>query len=121
MERENLLKHVQNIAPYFQSQLQTLRDIPIVTDVRGFGLMAAVECDISGDDPKSLEQDYAVGDRIDRHCQQLGLLVRPIINMCVMSPPLIINRDQIDEMVGILRQGIELAMEDLQREGLWSA
>ncbi|MBX2867787.1 MAG: aminotransferase [Acidiferrobacterales bacterium] len=121
MERENLLQHVQNIAPYFQSQLQTLKDIPIVSDVRGIGLMAAVECDISGDAAKSLEQDYAVGDRIDRHCQQLGLLVRPIINMCVMSPPLIIDKDQIDEMVSILRRGIELAMDDLKNEGLWSA
>jgi len=92
-----------------------------VTDVRGIGLMAAVECDISGDQENTLEQDYAVGDRIDKHCQNLGLLVRPIINMCVMSPPLIITRPQIDEMVRILRQGIELAMADLEREGLWSA
>jgi len=121
MERENMMEHVREIAPYFQSQLQTLFDIPIVTDVRGIGLMAAVECDITGDNEKTLELDYTVGDRIDQHCQKLGLLVRPIINMCVMSPPLIITKVQIDDMVRILRQGIELAMADLEREGLWSA
>jgi len=60
-----------------------------------------------------------MGTRIDQHCQQLGLLVRPIINMCVMSPPLIINRSQIDSMINTLRKGITLAMEDLIREGLW--
>ena len=36
-----------------------------------------------------------------------------------MSPPLVITRDQIDELVSILRRGIELASEDLRREGVW--
>ena len=39
--------------------------------------------------------------------------------MCVMSPPLIITREQIDDMVGILREGISRTMEDLRREGVW--
>ena len=64
--------------------------------------------------------DYEIGNRIDRHCQALGLLVRPLVNMCVMSPPLIITKAQIDEMVSVLRQGIEKAMEDVEREGLWN-
>jgi len=34
--------------------------------------------------------------------------------MCVMSPPLTITREQIDEMISILRRGIELAMEEVQ-------
>jgi adenosylmethionine-8-amino-7-oxononanoate aminotransferase len=117
MERENILEHVREITPYFQSQLQTLRDIPIVRDVRGIGLMACVECDISQGQDDSPSSDYDIGSRIDKHCQDLGLLVRPIGNMCVMSPPLIITREQIDEMVKILRKGIELAMEDHKKEG----
>jgi hypothetical protein len=36
--------------------------------------------------------------------------------MCVMSPPLTITREQIDEMIGILRQGIELAMKEFYDE-----
>ena len=40
--------------------------------------------------------------------------------MCVLSPPLIITKAQIDDLVGILRRGIENAMLDLRREGLWS-
>ncbi len=50
--------------------------------------------------------DAELGSRIDRHCQALGLIVRPLINMCVLSPPLTITKAQIDEMVSILRQGI---------------
>ena len=121
MERENILEHAREISPYFQQQLATLADIPIVRDVRGVGLMACVECDIGSGDgtDKDLKMDYAIGNRIDRHCQKLGLLVRPIINMCVMSPPLIITRDQVDDLVSMLRQGIELAMAEVIEEGLY--
>jgi adenosylmethionine-8-amino-7-oxononanoate aminotransferase len=63
--------------------------------------------------------DDEIGVRIDRHCQALGLIVRPLGNMCVMSPPLIITKAQIDELATILRKGIELAMEELRSEGCW--
>jgi adenosylmethionine-8-amino-7-oxononanoate aminotransferase len=120
MKREKLFEHVQDVGPYMQKQLKTLLDIPIVVDVRGVGLMGCVECELNqgGDD---LELDYEIGNRIDEHCQRLGLLVRPIINMCVMSPPLTITRVQIDEMVSILRQGVELAMQDCIDEGIWKS
>ena len=115
MKREKLFEHVQDVGPYLQQQLQTLRDIPIVSDVRGIGLMGCVECELNqGDD--DLTMDYEIGNRIDKHCQELGLIVRPLINMCVMSPPLTITREQIDEMVSILRQGIELTMADIATE-----
>ncbi len=119
MEREDLLQHVREIAPYFQQQLQSLRDLPGVVDVRGMGLMGCVECDINKDRKQELSLDYEIGNRIDAHCQTLGLLVRPLINMCVMSPPLIITERQIDELVSKLRQGIALAMRDAERDGLW--
>ena len=119
MEREKLMEHTREIAPYFQEQLATLRDLPIVKDVRGVGLMACVECDISSGEDDSLSADYEIGKRIDRHCQKLGLLVRPIINMCVMSPPMTITRSQVDDLVNMLRGGIEAAMEEVRAEGLW--
>jgi putrescine aminotransferase len=115
MKREKLFEQVQETGPYMQQQLQALRDIPIVTDVRGLGLMGVVECELQqgGGD---LDMDAELGSRIDRHCQALGLIVRPLINMCVLSPPLTITKPQIDEMVSILRQGILLAMEDIANE-----
>jgi adenosylmethionine-8-amino-7-oxononanoate aminotransferase len=82
--------------------------------------MACVECVISQDSRDALTLDYEIGSRIDKHCHNLGLIVRPLINMCIMSPPLTITRKQIDEMVSILRKGIELAMEDVRRDGVWA-
>ncbi|WP_425294851.1 aminotransferase [Neomesorhizobium albiziae] len=114
-----VLEHARQVAPYFQAKLKTLEELPLVGEVRGAGLMACVECvaDRESNDPLLIDKD--VGKRIDAHCHELGLLVRPLINMCVMSPPLVISTEQIDDMVAILREGISRTMEDLRREGVW--
>ncbi|MDH3594406.1 MAG: aminotransferase [Rhodospirillales bacterium] len=119
MERDGVLENARDIGPYFQERLRELREIPIVGDVRGMGLMACVECVISRESQDPLILDYEIGSRIDAHCQALGLLARPLINMCVLSPPLIITKAQVDDLVGLLRAGIERAMADVRREGLW--
>jgi adenosylmethionine-8-amino-7-oxononanoate aminotransferase len=116
---DGVLDHVRTVGPYFQARLKTLEELPLVGEVRGLGLMACIECVADRDSMNPLKLDNEVGKRIDKHCQELGLLVRPLINMCVMSPPLIITREQIDVMVGILREGIERTMVDLRKEGLW--
>ncbi len=118
IEKQKILEHVREIIPYFQQKLASFRDIQIVSDIRGKGLMGCIECKIKTSDEDVLSVDYDLGNRIDKHCQKLGLIVRPIINMCVFSPPLIISREELDEMFKILRQGLELTMGDLRKEGL---
>lgn len=114
-----ILEHAGAIAPYFQQRLKALEELPLVGEVRGLGLMACVECVADRESRNPLALDNEVGKRIDAHCHELGLLVRPLIHMCVMSPPLIITRDQIDDMVAILHEGISRTMDDLRAEGLW--
>ena len=116
---EGLLEHTRAISGHFQASLKTLEDLPLVGEVRGVGLMACVECVADRVHNNPLTLDLDVGKRIDRHCQDLGLLVRPLINMCVMSPPLTITLPQIDEMTTILRTSIRRTMDELVREGLW--
>jgi adenosylmethionine-8-amino-7-oxononanoate aminotransferase len=115
IEREGLLAHVREVGPYFQRQLRTLQDLPLVADVRGTGLMAAVEMRVENGakGAQLLEQDYALGELVDSYCHEYGLLVRPLINVCIMSPPLIITRDQIDDLVGALRKALEKAQAEL--------
>ena len=83
-----------------------------IGEARGMGLMACVECNVEAANDDALATDYEIGKLIDKHCQALGLLVRPLINMCVLSPPLIVTRDDIDTIVAILRKGIEAAARD---------
>lgn len=114
-----LLDHARAVSGHFQASLKTLEDLPLVGEVRGVGLMACVECVADRVHNNPLTLDLEVGKRIDRHCQELGLLVRPLIHMCVMSPPLTISVPQIDEMTAILRASIRRTMDELVREGLW--
>ena len=113
-----VLEHVLEISNYFQEKLKTLLEFPIVGDVRGTGLMACIECIVDYESENPIELDTKVGERIDQHCQKLGLLLRPLINMCILSPPLIINKKQVDEMVSILKKGIDLTTTDLKNEGI---
>ena len=116
MERDRILEHVRAVMPHFADRLRSLEDLPVVAEVRVIGLMAGVECTLDADDPDEA-RDYAFTLKVDRHCQQLGLLVRPVYNMCVMSPPLIITAAEIDRMVAILREGICRAMAEARAEG----
>ena len=120
IEREGICEHVREVGPYFEQQLNTLRDLPIVGDVRGKCFMMCVE-NVKNPQTKELfDADIAIGDRIAAHCQKHGLIVRPIAHLNVLSPPLILTRDEVDDVVSILRRGILAAMDDLVREGLWS-
>ncbi len=64
-------------------------------------------------------REVEIGERIARHCRERGLIVRPIGHLNVLSPPLIMTRDQIDDLVAILRASIEATIDDLVRERLW--
>lgn len=114
-----LLDHARAIAPHFQAALAGLADLPIVGEVRGMGLMACIECTADPESREPLPLDAEVGRKIDAHAQRLGLLVRPLGSMCVMSPPLVIDRPTVDEMADILRRAIRATMDDLVREGRW--
>ena len=104
-EREGLLEHVRAVSPHFLERLHALREHPIVGDTRGAGLVGCVEGRFSGDGDR-LALDREFGSRIDRKCEELGLIVRPLVNMCVFSPPLVITEAQIDEMFDILERAI---------------
>lgn len=107
-ERDDLLAHVRAIAPHFAAAMHSLADLPVVTDVRVKGLMAGIECELDRSRPDE-DRDMEFAARVDEICQQNGLLLRPIYNACVISPPLTISPGQIDRMTAILRAAIEAA------------
>lgn len=120
IEREDICGHVREVGPYLEQQLATLLDLPIVGDVRGKYFMMCVENVADKETKELLPAEVRIGNRIAGHCQKKGLIVRPIAHLNVLSPPLILTKEQIDTMVAILRESIIAAMDDLVREGLWS-
>ncbi|MEM8841329.1 MAG: aminotransferase class III-fold pyridoxal phosphate-dependent enzyme, partial [Pseudomonadota bacterium] len=115
-EREDLLAHVRAVTPRFQQRLAGMARFDIVGDTRGMGLIGCVEGAAAKELPeeKRLAIDAEFGNRVDAKCEAMGLIVRPIINMCVVSPALVITEAEIDEMFDIM----ETAVAEVEREML---
>ncbi len=118
MEREDICGHVRRLGPYLEKKLNELRDLPIVGDVRGSHFMMCVENVADPETREHFPEEVNIGKRISDHCERLGLILRPIGALNIISPPLTLTKTEIDELVGILRRGIEATMRDLKAEGL---
>ena len=119
MERDDICGHVRDVGPYLEEQLASLLEHPIVGDVRGSHFMMCIE-NVANKETKALfPAEVAIGDRIAAHCQSRGVIVRPIAHLNVLSPPLILTRQQIDTMVEVLHDSIRATQDDLIREGIW--
>ncbi len=106
MEREGIVDQAREMADYFAAALASLRDLPGVAETRSVGLVGCVQCLLDPTRADGTAEDKAFTLKIDERCFELGLIVRPLGDLCVISPPLIISRAQIDEMVAIMRQAI---------------
>ncbi|PPR46994.1 MAG: putative aminotransferase [Alphaproteobacteria bacterium MarineAlpha5_Bin9] len=120
LKRDKILENVKKISPYFFKRLNELFNIPIVGDVRGMGLMAGIECVIDKNSKNPLNLDKAIASRIDEESLKLGLIIRPLYHICVLSPALIITKEQVDDLCNKLYQAINNSFEKLKYEGLWS-
>ena len=116
IEDEKILAHVQEVTPHFQDRLKKLgQKYDIIGDARGIGLLGCLEGNISEGltQSETLDVDYKFGELIDAATEKRGLLVRPIINMCVFSPPLIITKREIDDMFDILDDALSEVQNNL--------
>jgi len=120
IERDGICEHVREVGPYFEKRLATLENLPLVGNVRGSHFMLCVESVADKRTKELLPESIEIGKRISDHCERRGLIVRPIGHLNVISPPLILTRDQIDELVDILGASIQATADDLVRERLWS-
>ena len=118
IERERICEHVQEIGPYFEKRLARLDTLPLVGEVRGSHFMLCVENVANKHTKELLPDEIEIGKRISNHCERRGLIVRPMGHLNVISPPLTLTRDEIDELVEILGASIEATADDLVREGI---
>lgn len=97
-EQSDLLDHVQAVSSYLEAKLDELvRDYPCVKERRGMGLMQA------------LELDRPVKDVIAK-TQDLGLIIITAgANVLRFLPPLVVDKKQIDEMIGLLKSSLDAA------------
>jgi adenosylmethionine-8-amino-7-oxononanoate aminotransferase len=109
IENEGILEHVREIGPYLMEQLETLRELPMVGDVRGSHLMVCIEFVRDVETGEAYPDEIDIGKRVSNECDARGLIVRPVENLNIMSPPLIITRQDIEFIVDTLRESIPRA------------
>lgn len=116
IEREDLCGNAARVGDYLEQRLAELSSLPIVGDVRGRRLMMCVEYVADKKTRQKLPDDAHISKRISNECEAHGLLVRPIGHLDVLSPPLIITRNQVDFIVDTLGAAIRKVTDELVRE-----
>ena len=108
LEREQLPQRVRDeIGPYFQAKLRALATHPRVGEVRGCGLIGALE--LLPPDRDRAKLDTTLGARAAKIARSEGVIIRGIRDLVAVAPPLIITRPEIDELCA----GIERALARL--------
>ncbi|WP_137112386.1 aminotransferase [Rhodobacter sp. SY28-1] len=117
IEREGLLENAATVGDYFLDRLKGLEALPLVGQVRGRRLMVCVENVASKLTKEPLPDGVNESKRISDAAEAMGLMVRPIGHLNVMSPPLTISMDQVDFVVEVLEKAIRKVTDELVREG----
>ncbi len=95
-KEEGLLTRGAELASYWEDALHSLKGLPHVIDIRNLGLIGAVELEpIAGSPTKRAFSAFVKG-------YEEGILIRTTGDIIAMSPPLIISKAQIDELIGKL-------------------
>ncbi|MGO8829707.1 MAG: aminotransferase [Steroidobacteraceae bacterium] len=114
---ENLLGNARTVGDYFEARLKELTALPLVGDVRGRRFMMCVEYVADKSTRAPLPDAANISRRIAQRCEAKGLLVRPLGHLDIISPPLVLTREQCDLLVDTLREAIGEVTRELGREG----
>jgi beta-alanine--pyruvate transaminase len=99
-EEEGLLTRAAELQGYFAEAVHALQGEPHVIDIRNFGLVAGVELAPRAGEPGKRAFDVFLD------CYERGVLVRTTGDIVALSPSLIVERAQIDQIVDTLREAI---------------
>ena len=95
-QEEGLFQRAAELAPVWENAVHSLRDVPGVMDVRNLGLLAGIEFATAPDRPPPARA-------IAARCYEAGVLIRAVGDSLVLSPPLCVTHEQIDQIVETIR------------------
>ena len=114
LENENLVENSANVGAYVKEQLEGLEeDHPIIGDVRGIGMINAIELVSDRKTKARFSSDVEVATRLNEKFRKNGLILRADSDYLVtVSPPLCLTRSEADEII----DAIDLSLGELERE-----
>ncbi len=113
LREEKIVERVKaKTAPYLQSRWQELAEHPLVGEARGVGMLGALEL-VKNKKTRERFDKSGVGMLCRQHCFQNGLVMRAVGDTMIISPPLVINEEEIDELIVKARRCLDLTAADV--------
>lgn len=113
--RDKIFEKAAAKIPAFWKRLDTLRDHPLVGEVRGKGLVAGLELVADKATKRAFDVKAAVGAKATMMLQDEGLIVRNLGDTIAVCPPLVITEDEIEDLFDRMTRGLDRT-EALVRE-----
>lgn len=113
IEERGLVDNAATVGAVLQTRLRALADHPLVGEVRGVGLIAAVELVADKASKKRFDPVGLAGSKVVRLAQDNGLILRGIQDSVAFCPPLIITEEQVNVLVDRFEQSLASAAHDL--------
>ena len=111
IENERLVERAASMGEYLRSGLERLRRHSIAGNVRGIGLLWAVELMAEPQAKQRLDPKLGVGSWIREWCWNKGMILRNNGDILVIAPALVISKEQVDFMLDLMGQAIEAAVK----------
>ncbi|MGW1422971.1 aspartate aminotransferase family protein [Bradyrhizobium manausense] len=102
IEERGLVAHAAELGGYMQGKLRELTSHPLVGEVRGVGMIAAIELVLDKGRKTAAATPGAVGGMASRMLQERGVISRNMLDAIAICPPLITTKAQIDELVAAI-------------------
>ncbi|KXF81497.1 aspartate aminotransferase family protein [Enterovibrio coralii] len=119
IKEKNLVQYVkEDIGPYLQSKWQTLAEHPLVGEARGVGLVAAIELVKDKATRTRFDEDVGIGVICRDLSVENGLVLRACGDTMIISPPLVINHEEVDELIEKAWLALDLTLSHLQAQGV---
>jgi 4-aminobutyrate--pyruvate transaminase len=116
-EERDILGHVRAVAPHLQQGLRRFADHPLVGEVRGIGLIAAVELVMDKASKAPFDPKDGVGALFATRAQEHGLIIRALQDSIALCPPLVITGAEIGEMLRRFGRALDDVAAALGRAG----
>jgi adenosylmethionine-8-amino-7-oxononanoate transaminase len=110
-ENENLIEQVQEKMAYVSYELQELQTLEHVGDIRQLGLMCGIELVIDKETGEAFPWKERIGYKSTLRMRELGMLTRPLGDIVVFMPPLASTREELHEMIMIMKKAIQETTE----------
>jgi len=114
LKEENIIDTVKNeTSPYLQKRWLELGSHPLVGEARGVGMVGALELVKNKETKEGFPEKQNVGMVCRDFCFNNGLVMRAVADTMIISPPLIISNDEIDELIAKARLCLNLTAEKI--------